>query len=413
MSKIYYYDIHHPLDTSQLQYFYLLFSTLKGLQISLTRLLTPLSHGGFNVLDLSEQLKGRRASQVWKFLSGNDWPHQHFKLKLQLALHSALAQDPTNFLYTYVWWECIWYKEFITPGKTVSYRDVFNHQVLTTAEQSWITAWYSLRPAHSSVNLSLTPTLMSEILNHRLTELKGPFIHHEDPTPQVFHHRAAKTAERHTVLEYSQAITGNATRASIKRFWDYFNDHQTKGPVLDNVKLLHLGYLSYRDPQYHRLDSFKGKPRPGPGRGWKQKGTCFLCHNPTFTNTASHIYSECPISLQIWEFLFDFPRPKWTKFILNTSYTTAELHKLHTYLGLTFYRLLLNVSEALKGHSFQIDATLWLNQSYDRLYLRLETLLPQYRLRFTPASGQNLRDRPRRVQELPANQSTIDRYLTR
>lgn len=91
-TKIYHCDLHLPMTPAEIKQLDLLVSFFKGYRISQVRRRILQIHGGLGMLDLQEQLYGRRAKQVWLACQFTDEHSRYFKFKLQLAVNHMLGR---------------------------------------------------------------------------------------------------------------------------------------------------------------------------------------------------------------------------------------------------------------------------------------------------------------------------------
>lgn len=226
-------------------------------------------------------------------------------------------------------------------------------------EQAYLSAWQSL-VRYPSITLEAYDSL---------DDIPSPIAlvtdrNREPITKASFHHLSAKLAFDQKTLHYSSQLKDHLPETEIRHFWQKYQSqlHKTDYPI-GNIKLFHLGYLNYRMPYAIPNARITYRDLPAPYENlestWAPNSPCMMCNR--YQNTLRHIYSECEISLQLWNYLLpDLPRQNWLDFIFNVNYTNSQLYHLHTYLGIT-YQLMLSCQRLHVQQEFY-ESSNWMSQ---------------------------------------------------
>ncbi|CAH6724004.1 hypothetical protein CLIB1444_30S00122 [[Candida] jaroonii] len=338
VSKLYHYDIHQPMKAEDIKAFNNILGVFKGERFERLRQILPPLHGGLGMIDLQEQLYGRRAKQVWLACQSDAEHSRYFKYKLQEAVNKTFDHtwNPSGPTELYPWWE------FIIPGRyRCGSRVVSTLMVITTMmdmvsienkpyqrEVAWITAWFKLhpRPSRNPDRISMKSLTLEEVLSYTFEPTTTLQYEEKSIVESHFHQRSKKMIEslvktkRHLnkKLMTSTSFRDFVTPDQVQSFWKTFHNTQKYYPhPLDYIKMFNLGYLNFHEADL--INKRTGRPalRPNLNTGWGPDSWCYLCseHN----NSPKHIYSECRISLQIWQRLIAGPRPQWHEMYLSEN----------------------------------------------------------------------------------------------
>ncbi|KAG7665297.1 uncharacterized protein J8A68_000984, partial [[Candida] subhashii] len=144
-SKLYFRDIHCAMASHDIKYLKTRIKTFfKGIGYNtLTALPTQ---GGFGLLDLGQQLKGRRAKYVWESLSNvTDWNFLVFRSKLQQFVNEQSDSYNNNSIriLTIPWFSFLTRLTINYKGQDIA-QYIRNSSIFNSTEKAYLSAWFEL-----------------------------------------------------------------------------------------------------------------------------------------------------------------------------------------------------------------------------------------------------------------------------
>lgn len=331
-STLYFKDIHSPLP-------YQLISSLEDTICNKFRfnlppsiLCKPLSLGGFGMINIHNQLEGKRAEQIFKLLHTSDnFEFNAIKIALQKTLDRTLrgtidlycTPSPGRPLrhFHYPWYNFIYGMENLVVDL---YRDTLRR--LPAPARSWLQAWFRLfSTVHfSSYHLAIyiSPAELSQLYLPRRSQdtisfmwEKGPKSRPLDPATS-FHSISKKLVDKTPVIPSWPSRLSNFRSPSYRdwsTFWSKLASFQKGCPgALQPYHLFILGRLHY--------PHFISQPNPG---------NCFLCGQ--VPDSMVHVIFECPVTLHIWN-SYSLPLRSFSFVIANPLIDRSSAYKINEYI---------------------------------------------------------------------------------
>ncbi|KAI5961161.1 uncharacterized protein KGF55_004086, partial [Candida pseudojiufengensis] len=145
LSKIYYLDLHQPLDKTNIKKLNLAIQNKLPFKISLQKLHKPLRLGGFGLIDLDIQLQGRKAKEIYKlFTDEKNTTTNYLRFRLQqVCLHIFPTVLQNERLRVYPWYHFL---QQSTPFQDISFEDIKTRILnqIPDPEKSWFLAWFEM-----------------------------------------------------------------------------------------------------------------------------------------------------------------------------------------------------------------------------------------------------------------------------
>ena len=302
-SKVYFRDLHDPMQISDIKR---LTKMVKGHlpPIGEQHLYNLKSKGGFGLLDMEQQLKGRRAKVIYETLTNlTDWNLIVFRDKLQSFMDYIFPPRTVNQTQREI---VPWYRFltdlYVREGSRARI-EYLHYEKFTNAEKEWLKAWFQITKAKNFHWIrdrftGRTTWYRRDVYKRFTTEekaymvrnppIKNDWQHWIDLVdPSTFRSRSAKLAQAKPVSS-SATLKENfqLTDDDYQQFWKAIAKVQRRYPK--GVEEIHRVHLGHRD----RHGSSEALPE------------CLMCFNeiprPQFFH---HIYQDCSISRTLWDIL--------------------------------------------------------------------------------------------------------------
>ncbi|KAG7665483.1 uncharacterized protein J8A68_000885 [[Candida] subhashii] len=359
-SKIYYREFHDPMPLDALESFRKKIDR-KFYGIRWSTLTNRPELGGYGLLELSHQLKGRKAALIYKILTAKEPSPTTllWRIKIHQATCDILTTELTSLsseLHQIIPWYDILLGLRIptqTPHAREFYGYFIHHDSFTRAEKSILSAWFELTyPLHPSTQTNILPVndeQLANILHQTPSEEKINFlikdINDEQLTGSNFLSISTKTILKKNEIEADPRLSYqfHLTTHDWQQYW--FNQKRLKHKYPGKLEELHRIHLGHRS---HLGSTASTHPIPHyPNRHLRH---CLLCLNTTIiTPDLHHIYQDCPVTSELW-----------TTYS-SGNYTLEAIigqhhHPDHTYLIIDRF--------------FQIITKLWFRPRYSKSELR-------------------------------------------
>lgn len=362
-SKLYYRDLHSPMDNTAILELKKQVTQLFP-YVSEEKIFARIEHGGFGVIDIKLQLEGLRAGVVYKVLTEkDDWYFIFFRANLQLAsllVHTNTVQkkyfSKGRAQETYMWWGYLmnlndynpWKhpRSYNTPTTARALREIpklnldylkpYTQILLSllgedTFDCTSIYDWHTYVRPYGAIQVK-NVTQIAELVTEPWEKQPSTRLRQIGFGPSLFKSRSKQTKVTHPVYVTSNNIKQIAGQRSWVSFWLKLKKRAFSSThPLDYLHLFHIGN-----------DFATLAPSVA----------CPLCATPWPSSTtpvndkAKHMYFECSISHVIWEQcqLPEIPTPA-----ILIGNPDSNLDKLDKFCY--FIRILLKNRRPPKGNS--------------------------------------------------------------
>ncbi|CAX43512.1 polyprotein of L1-like non-LTR retrotransposon [Candida dubliniensis CD36] len=372
-SQLYYMDLHSPISAAAIKEIYKKIQGCLPFRIAIDRLLTPKHLGGFGLINIASQVKGKRGKQIYHlFTHSHDPLVRAFKFKLQLTINEVLQpfikQDSSlEGTSIFPWFRFLCDIKPLCPlGKKQFQQRVFSK--LSKSALSWLKAWFDITSYHgpyiyetiSHMSGQEYESLFEEDFTYILQHVEG--VDGKALTEGSFHHLSQKLSSKLPIIPKGWSSNTELqfiTSLQWKRFWSRLSDLQTENlGSLQTYHLFVLGYYSHY-PFYKPVSSTSSN---------RSSATFFLGNiarealsqvennqeasqnsEDVVTNQSTHIPScrfcqmdasdhighhafECQDTLSLWPF-GQFPQRSYSFVIGNSQNTDEQYFLINKYLG--------------------------------------------------------------------------------
>ena len=292
-SKIYPRDLHHPMKNSD---FKLLIKMIKTHlpQIGSSNLHGLKKRGGFGLINLEEQVQGRRAKVVYETLTNTrDWNLIAFRDKIQTFVNAFIP--PASSPYPNETEVVPWYLFLVEIGiQTQGPRLLSKYQAyagFSNTEKDWLKAWFRLTKAKQHYTDGRRRYYTSEF-RMSFDQAAFEFMVRNPPDLKLWEKRmddVDSTTFRQCSRKHQQNV-GICTSDSISKqfnlstedyqqFWEVIYKIQLQHPKgVEEIRRVHLGHRDYHDTSEVPVE-------------------CKLClQQITTTQFFHHTYQNCQVS---------------------------------------------------------------------------------------------------------------------
>lgn len=300
-SKLYFRDLHSPLESSDLVPIYESIRKKFIPRVKLKKLQTPKTSGGFGLLNILDQVLGRRAKEVFKlFMVDDSKAVDDFRFRLQEICQDAASeyynQQPNSRHQIFYPWHAFLRRQPPTVTRPINapynwknwQRQIVNQ--FEEPERSWLNAWFVVTSSatnpppvgYRAMDLEQIETCFTSAQPQYISQLLD--LKNEPLSALSFHQTSKKRQGKDPIIPNLWLRNCARRPDEWSTFWINFND-QNKHPLgcLSVYHTLALG--NYQWPLY-------------TGLVWL-RGACSFCARPGGDNLLHHIF-YCPESLEIW-----------------------------------------------------------------------------------------------------------------
>ena len=371
-SQLYYMDLHSPISSAAIKEIYKKIQGCLPFRIAIDRLLTPKHLGGFGLINIGNQVKGKRGKQIYHLFTRNDDPLvRAFKFKLQLTINEVLQPFLTKSSLLvgtpiFPWFRFLCDIQPLCPlGKKQFHKMVFSK--LSKSESSWLQAWFDITSYHGPylyetilhMSCQEYESLFEEDFTYILQHVEG--VDGKALTEASFHHLSQKLSLKLPIVP--KGWSSNTELQFIntlqwKRFWLRLSDIQTENlGSLQTYHLFVLGYYSHY-PFYKpvsstslnrlsetfflgniarealsQLENNQEAPQTSEVVMTNQNThipSCRFCQMVASDHIGHHAF-ECQDTLHLWPF-GQFQQRLYSFVIGNSQNTTEQYFMINKYL---------------------------------------------------------------------------------
>lgn len=320
LSKLYFRDLHSPMTDQEITKMHTMIKTFFP-RITKTILFTLPIHGGYGLIDLKLQLKGRRAKIIYNlFFDKTNWFYSNIRAKLQLVANeivdnaSILADSERNTtLYATVHWghllvSIIPLKTIPTTtydagrrkGKKKPLKEVLLSHPALSSEKLYLEAWFNLlsfHPTREKPQIFSSETISEWITNPDPTFLQLVRDPRNKPLDKdISFAHLNQVIKKRTEPIFSAENELLPTPAKRKAFWAHL--WRLACQIPKSTEVLHLYYLG-RFPQNLSLQQASIET---VSDRTLDRARCLLCHNEIYkADFTYHLVGVCRVTEKIWD----------------------------------------------------------------------------------------------------------------